>query len=63
MKTDQFPPVPRLLLEALEATFKDTIPDGVEVSEGVFRRLQGQQSVVRFLRHKYEQQTKNILEN
>lgn len=56
-----FPPVPKVLLESLEASFPDTIPTA-EISVEQLRLIQGNQQVIRFLRHQYEKQTKNILE-
>jgi len=55
--------VPKVLLEGLEKRFKDTVPDTTDYSLEQFRFLQGQLSVIRFLRKEYERQTKDILEN
>ena len=54
-----FPPVPKELLTALEEIFPDRMPltsDYVEIL-----KMQGQQRVVGFLRHQFEEQNKNIL--
>ncbi|QBE66845.1 hypothetical protein [Pseudoduganella lutea] len=58
-----FPLVPKVLLESLENHFRDTVPNNPETTLEDFKLLQGQLSVVRFLRKQYDDQTKNILEN
>lgn len=50
------PPVDEALVVALEQRFRDTIPTTV-VSEGELGRLVGQQEVIRFLRHTFNEQT------
>lgn len=50
------PPIDEALLVCLESRFKDAIPSKV-VSEGELGRLVGQQEVVRFLRHHFNEQT------
>lgn len=52
----KMPPVEEGMLKALEQRFRDTIPSSV-VSEGELGRLVGQQEVIRFLRHTYNEQT------
>jgi len=61
MTKSAFPKVSKGLLEALERQFKDTVPTDLKATPDVFKILQGQQSVVRFLRHQYEKQTVEIL--
>lgn len=63
MAKSDLPMVPKVLLEGLEKRFKDTVPDTTDYSLEQFRFLQGQLSVIRFLRKEYERQTKDILEN
>jgi hypothetical protein len=63
MSKTPFPMVPKVLIEALEKRFRDTVPTNPKTSLEDFRLLQGQLSVVQFLRHQYEEQTKNILES
>lgn len=63
MNKSVFPPVPKVLLEALEASFRDTVPAFQTLDTlDHLRHLQGQLSVIRFLRTQYEKQSKNILE-
>lgn len=50
------PPVDESLVKALEARFRDTLPSSV-VGEGELGRLVGQQEVIRFLRHTFNEQT------
>lgn len=62
MATEKFPVVPKELIERLEQIFPDTIPMGPVSIEGL-REVQGQQTVVRLLRHHFTKQSENILEN
>lgn len=63
MVISELPMVPKVLLENLEARFRDTVPSDSKTTLDDFRFLQGQLSVLRFLRAQYEKQTKDILEN
>lgn len=58
----KFPPIPKELLEALEKRFQDIAPD-LQDSIDSIRFQSGQVSVVRFLRHQFNLQNQNILEN
>jgi hypothetical protein len=60
MKTKGFPEIPKVLLEALEQKFPDRLPDHF-ASIDELRMLQGEQRVVRFLRHQFDQQNKVTL--
>ena len=62
MSKSDFPPVPKLLLEALEKSFPNTLPPLADTTLDQFRVLQGEQNVIRLLRIIYDKQTKNILE-
>ena len=50
------PEVDEALVLALEQRFRDTLPS-IVVGEGELGRLVGQQEVIRFLRHTYNEQT------
>lgn len=58
----KFPPVPKELIEMLELRFPDRAPD-VDDDLNVIRFKSGQVSVIRFLRHQFNLQNQNILEN
>jgi len=60
-KTKAIPPVPQVLLEALETNFPDKCPHQFADIEEL-RFIQGQLSVVRLLRTAFDQQNKNLLE-
>lgn len=62
MTQKTFPPVPKILLEALEASFPNTLPVTPNLDIEELRVLQGEQNVIRLLRFQYEKQSKNILE-
>lgn len=57
----KFPLINKELLAELEERFPDKCPDHTLTIDQI-RFKQGEVSVVRFLRAKYEAQTKNILE-
>lgn len=64
MELKVHPPIPKDLLEWLEARIPDKAPseaDLTDMSRVAFKA--GSVSVVRFLRHIYELQNQNILEN
>lgn len=58
----KFPPVPKDLIEMLEQRFPDRAPDLTDNIDQV-RFKSGQVSIVRFLRHQFNLQNQNILEN
>ena len=62
MKNNKFPVIPKDLLDELEDRFPNQIPSQ-PVTLDEFRVMQGQQEVIRFLRHQFSLQNKNILEN
>jgi hypothetical protein len=62
MENNKFPLVPKELLEELEKRFPDRLPNWNEPIEQV-RFKTGQVNVVRLLRHQFELQNQNILEN
>jgi hypothetical protein len=62
MDNFKFPIIPKELLEALEMRFQDKAPD-LQDSNDAIRHQSGQVSVVRFLRHQFNLQNQNILEN
>jgi hypothetical protein len=58
----KFPVVSKDLLDELEKRFSDRLPGGpVALEDYLF--LQGQAVVVRLLRHQFNLQNQNILEN
>ncbi len=57
-----FPPVPKELIEMLESRFPDRAPDLQDDLDKI-RFNSGQVSVIRFLRHQFNLQNQNILEN
>lgn len=56
------PPISKELLETLERRFPDRMPDP-HLTEAEIRFKQGQVSVVRLIRHQFDLQNQNILEN
>lgn len=62
MENNRFPIVSKELLEVLEKRFPDLAPD---LSAGLdeIRFKSGQVSVIRLLRHQFDLQNQNILEN
>lgn len=56
------PVISKELLENLESRFPDRAPD-IKDDIDTIRFRSGQVSVVRFLRHQFELQNQNILEN
>ncbi|WEM05525.1 hypothetical protein HJJEPNFP_00025 [Ralstonia phage BOESR1] len=62
MKTKGFPPVSEDLLKALEALFPNRLPDHLITGDAFINSKIGEQNVIRFLRMKFEEQNKNILE-
>ena len=62
MDNSKFPLVSKDLLDELEKRFSDRMPSGpVALEDYLF--LQGQATVVRLLRHQFNLQNQNILEN
>lgn len=58
----KFPPISKELLEVLEKRFADRAPDlGMNMETIMFNS--GQVSVIRLLRHQFDLQNQNILEN
>lgn len=57
---DTVPPIPRLLLEYLERTYPDRMPDERMTLDEIRVRT-GQVTVVRHLRKQYERQQENVL--
>lgn len=58
----KFPPISKELLEVLEKRFSDRAPDiGMSMETIMFNS--GQVSVIRLLRHQFDLQNQNILEN
>lgn len=62
MENNKLPNVPKELLEALEKRFPDRLPENMETLDSI-RFRSGQVSVIRMLRHHFELQNQNILEN
>lgn len=62
MKNNKFPNVSKDLLDELEKRFPNAIPTKL-ISLDEFRAMQGQQEVIRLLRHQFNLQNTNILEN
>lgn len=61
--TKDFPHIPKDLLTALTEIYPDKLPKLPTVSLNEVNFLQGQQSVIEFLRTIHERQNKNILES
>ena len=62
MSNNKFPTIPKELLEELELRFPDHLPMKAVPYEDYILR-QGQITVIRLLRHQYDLQNQNILEN
>ena len=62
MKNIKFPAIPKDLLDELEKRFPSTVPPQL-ISLDEFRVIQGHNEVIRFLKHQFDLQNKNILEN
>lgn len=62
MDNNKFPVVSKELLEELEKRFPDRLPDNPTTQDQYLLR-QGRVEVVRFLRHQFNLQNQNILEN
>lgn len=62
MSNNKFPLIPKELLEELEKRFPDRLPDKAVPYEDYILR-QGAISVVRLLKHQFDLQNQNILEN
>ena len=60
---NNIPDIPKSLLECLENRFSSKIPTSKNFSYEDFRYLQGQVSVVEFLRHQFTLQTQTVMEN
>jgi hypothetical protein len=58
----KFPVVSRELLEELEKRFPDRMPEN-PIDQDQYILRQGRVEVVRFLRHQFNLQNQNILEN
>lgn len=59
----RFPEIPLSVIEELEKRFSSKIPTSKSFTFDEFRYLQGQISVVEFLRHQFNLQTQTVLEN
>ena len=59
----RFPEIPLSVIEELEKRFSSKIPTSKSITFDEFRYLQGQISVVEFLRHQFNLQTQTVLEN
>lgn len=59
----RFPEIPLSVIEALEKRFTSKIPTSKSFTFDEFRYLQGQISVVEFLRHQFTLQTQTVMEN
>lgn len=62
MDNQKFPVVSKELLDELEKRFPDRLPESHTTLEQYILR-QGRVEVVRFLRHQFNLQNQNILEN
>lgn len=62
MDNNKFPVVSKELLEELEKRFPDRLPENHTTLDQYILR-QGRVEVVRFLRHQFNLQNQNILEN
>ena len=56
-----FPTVDKVFLDALRERYPDTCPRGSSPDD--LYRKQGEQAVIDFLRHQYNQQNLNLLES
>lgn len=61
MKEPKFPPIPLVLLEALEHRFPDRMPPKERSLEDI-RFSQGEVNVIRVLRREFDKQNENILQ-
>ena len=59
----RFPEIPLSVIEELEKRFSSKIPTSKSFTFDEFRYLQGQISVVEFLRHQFNLQNQTVLEN
>lgn len=59
----RFPEITLSVIEELEKRFSSKIPTSKNITLDEFRYLQGQISVVEFLRHQFNLQTQTVLEN
>lgn len=59
----KFPEITVSVIEELEKRFSSKIPTSKSFTFDEFRYLQGQVSVVEFLRHQFNLQTQTVLEN
>ena len=59
----RFPEIPLSVIEELEKRFSSKIPTSKSFTFDEFRYLQGQISVVEFLRHQFNLQNQTIMEN
>ena len=57
----RFPELPLSVIEELEKRFPSKIPTSKNFSHEDFRYLQGQVSVVEFLRHQFTLQTQTVI--
>lgn len=62
MDNNKFPNISKELLDELEKRFPDRLPEAHTTHENYLLK-QGQVSVVRLLRHQFNLQNQNILEN
>jgi hypothetical protein len=56
-----FPNIPEELLERLERMYPNTLPQDPMTTVADLRFLQGQQAVLRFLRHQFTAQNTTVL--
>lgn len=61
MENNKFPVVPKDLLEELERRFPDRMPP-INTDIELLRAMQGQVTVVKYLRHQFNLQNQTILE-
>lgn len=59
----RFPEIPLSVVEELEKRFPSKVPTSKSFNFDEFRYLQGQVSVVEFLRHHFTLQNQLVLEN
>lgn len=62
MSNNKFPTIPKDLLEELDRRFPDRLPDKAVPHEDYLLR-QGAVAVIRLLKHQFDLQNQNILEN
>lgn len=62
MATQRIPAISKALVEWLEATFRDRLPDSIDATDRQVWMATGAASVVRKLRTEYERQLNNVLE-